>query len=71
MKNSGYVFLVLWLFLILINILGWTTLSWTLLLSPIWVPFGLILIISILLSLILSIIGIVLIFRIFKYYGRN
>ena len=71
MKNSGYVFLVLWLFLILINILGWTTLSWTLLLSPILVPFGLILIISILLSLILCIIGIVLIFRIFKYYGRN
>lgn len=71
MKNSGYTFLILWLSLILMNILGWTTLSWALLLSPIWVPFGIILITVMLFSIILCIIGFILIIKTFKYNDRN
>lgn len=71
MRNSGYVFLVLWMFLIFTNILSWTTISWTLLLLPIWGPLCIILIVSLLLAILVGITGIVLIFKSHKYNDRN
>ena len=66
MKNFGLMFLILWIFVILAKILGWTTLSWIWVLCPIWISLSGLAIISLLLSLFWSILGFILLIKTFE-----